>query len=97
MRGEIRMSLMQNTKNINKTDEQVYLVTLVRQSTDRPMYLDNMIYQTTAAGQQFMANLAEAFNKAGYRMEKTDANHFVLNNGLDKIELTGQSQSVYQG
>ncbi|MGM9892004.1 hypothetical protein [Limosilactobacillus sp.] len=91
------MSLMQDTQNINKTDEQVYLITLVRQSTDRPMYLDHMIYQTTAAGQKFMANLADAFSKAGYRLEKVNADHYILNNGLDKITLTGESQGIYQG
>ncbi|HJA21288.1 MAG TPA: hypothetical protein H9721_01690 [Candidatus Limosilactobacillus intestinipullorum] len=91
------MSLMQDTQNIKKTDEQVYLITLVRQSADRPMYLDHMVYQTTAAGQRFMANLADAFDKAGYRKEKTNADHYELNNGLDKITLTGKSQSVFQG
>ena len=55
------MSLMQNTQNISKTDEQVYLITLVRQSADRPMYLDSIIYKTAAAGQKYMANLADAF------------------------------------
>ena len=87
---------MQNTQNISKTDEQVYLITLVRQSADRPTYLDHMIYQTSDAGQQFMANLADAFAKAGYRQEKVSADHYELNNGLDKISLKGASQSIYQ-
>lgn len=96
MKRGIHMSLMQNTQNISKTDEQVYLITLVRQSADRPMYLDSMIYKTTEAGQAFMANLADAFAKAGYRQDKTSADHYELNNGLDKISLKGASQSVFK-
>ena len=90
------MSLMQNTLNFSKTDEQVYLITLVRQSADRPMYLDSMIYKTAAAGQKFMANLADAFAKAGYREDKVSADHYELNNGLDKIKLTGSNQSIFK-
>lgn len=90
------MSLMQNTQNISKTDEQVYLITLVRKSADRPTYLDHMIYRTSAAGQKFMANLADAFAKAGYRQKKVSADHYELDNGLDKISLTGANQDIYQ-
>lgn len=91
------MSLMQNTSKINKTDEQVYSIVLVRQSTDMPMYLDNMIYQTAEAGQKFMANMTAAFERAGYRKTKIDDDHYKLNNGLDKISLTGKVEDVYQG
>lgn len=90
------MSLMQNTSEINKTDKKVYLITLVRQSTDLPMYLDHMIYEDTAAGQKFMANLVEAFSRAGYRQKKISDDHYELNNGLDKISLTGKLQDVYK-
>ena len=38
------MSLMQNTSEINKTDKQVYLITLLRKSTNMPQYIDHMIY-----------------------------------------------------
>ena len=45
------MSLMQNTADIDKTGKQVYLITLIRESADQPMYLDQMIYESAAAGQ----------------------------------------------
>lgn len=90
------MSLMQNTADINKTGKQVYLVTLVRESTDQPMYLDQMVYESATAGQKFMANLTAAFVRAGYREQKTDADHYELNNGLDKISLTGKQQDVFE-
>ncbi len=38
------MSLMQNTSEINKTDKQVYLITLLRKSTNMPQYIDHMVY-----------------------------------------------------
>lgn len=90
------MSLMQNTADIDKTGKQVYLVTLLRESTDQPMYLDQMIYESAAAGQKFMANLTAAFVRAGYREEKVNADHYKLNNGLDKISLTGKQQDVFK-
>lgn len=90
------MSLMQNTSNIKKTSQSVYLITLVRRSADRPMYLDHMVYDSAAAGQKFMANLAAAFERAGYRLNKDDADHYQLDNGLDKITLTGSTQSVFE-
>ena len=40
------MSLMQNTSEISKTEQQVYLITLIRKSPDLPMYIDNMIYES---------------------------------------------------
>jgi hypothetical protein len=89
------MSLMQDTAEINKTDKQVYLVTMVRQSTDMPMYIDHMIYSTPAGGQKFMTKLVAAFAHAGYRDQKIDVNHYKLNNGLDKITLTGKVQDIY--
>lgn len=89
------MSLMQDVQSTNKTDQQVYLITLVRQSTDRPLYLDHMIYQTAADGEKFMARLVAAFGRAGYRQQKVTADHYELNNGLDKITLTGTAQDVY--
>ena len=55
------MSLMQNTSEINKTDKQVYLITLLRKSTNMPQYIDHMIYETAEGGQEFMARLVEAF------------------------------------
>ncbi|MFC2684297.1 MAG: hypothetical protein ACFN06_02075 [Limosilactobacillus oris] len=90
------MSLMQNTSNIKKTSQSVYLITLVRRSADRPMYLDHMVYDSAAAGQKFMTNLAAAFERAGYRLTKSDADHYQLDNGLDKITLTGSTQSVFE-
>jgi hypothetical protein len=90
------MSLMQNTSEISKTDEKVYLITLVRQSTDLPMYLDHMVYQSAAAGEKFMANLVNAFAHAGYKEKKASADHYELSNGLDKISLTGEEQDVYK-
>lgn len=90
------MSLMQNTSDINKTGKQVFLVTLVRESTDQPMYLDQMVYESAAAGEKFMANLTAAFVRAGYREQKIDADHYELNNGLDKISLTGKQQDVFE-
>lgn len=90
------MSLMQNTSNIKKTNQTVYLITLVRQSADRPMYLDHMAYESAAAGQKFMANLTAAFERAGYRLKKSEADHYLLDNGLDKISLTGSTQSVFE-
>jgi hypothetical protein len=90
------MSLMQNTSDINKTGQQVYLVTLLRESADQPMYLDQMVYESAAAGQKFMANLATAFVRAGYRKEQADADHYKLNNGLDQISLTGKQQDVFE-
>ncbi|KRM28168.1 MULTISPECIES: hypothetical protein [Limosilactobacillus] len=90
------MSLMQNASEITKTDKQVYLITFVRQSTDRPMYLDNMIYETPAAGHKFMAKLVDAFTQAGYREKQVNDDHYELNNGLDKISLTGKTQDVYK-
>ena len=90
------MSLMQNTADINKTGKQVYLVTLVRESTDQPMYLDPMVYESAAAGEKFMANLTAAFVRAGYREKQADADHYELNNGLDKISLTGKQQDVFE-
>lgn len=89
------MSLMRNTADINKTTEKIYLVTLVRRSADRPMYMDHMLYKTAEEGQKFMARLVEAFAKAGYRDKKVDADHYQLDNGLDKINLTGKEHSVY--
>lgn len=89
------MSLMQNTSEISKTDNQVYSILLVRQSADRPMYLDNMVYETPAAGQKFMAKLVDAFTQAGYRQKKVNDDHYELDNGLDKISLTGKTQDVY--
>ena len=56
------MSLMQNTSEINKTDKQVYLITLLRKSTNMPQYIDHMIYETAEGGQEFMARLVEAFH-----------------------------------
>lgn len=91
-----KMSLMQNTSNIKKTSQSVYLITLVRRSADRPMYLDHMVYDSAAAGQKFMTNLAAAFERAGYRLNKNDADHYQLDNGLDKITLTGSTQSVFE-
>ncbi|MDO4903896.1 MAG: hypothetical protein Q3959_06520 [Limosilactobacillus sp.] len=91
------MSLMQNTQDITKTNEQVYLVTLVRQSADLPMYLDNMVYKTTEAGQKFMAGLVSAFEQADYRSTKIGDDKYELDNGLDKITLTGKVQDVFQG
>ena len=61
------MSLMQNTSEINKTDKQVYLITLLRKSTNMPQYIDHMIYETAEGGQEFMARLVEAFSRAGKR------------------------------
>lgn len=90
------MSLMQDTANINKTGKQVYLVTLIRESTDQPMYLDQMIYKSADAGQKFMANLTAAFVRAGYREQKADADHYQLSNGLDKISLTGKQQDIFE-
>ena len=90
------MSLMQNTADINKTGKQVCLVTLVRESTDQPMYLDQMVYESAAAGEKFMANLTAAFVRAGYREKQADADHYELNNGLDKISLTGKQQDVFE-
>jgi hypothetical protein len=55
-----------------------------------------MIYESAAAGQKFMNNLAAAFERAGYRLSKNDADHYQLDNGLDKISLTGTSQSVFE-
>lgn len=90
------MSLMQNTTDINKTGKQVYLVTLIRESTDQPMYLDQMVYESAAAGQKFMAGLTDAFVRAGYRKQKDSADHYELNNGLDKISLTGKTEDVFE-
>ena len=90
------MSLMQNTADIDKTGKQVYLITLIRESADQPMYLDQMIYESAVAGQKFMTNLTDAFVRAGYREEKVDADHYKLNNGLDKITLTGKQQDVFE-
>lgn len=90
------MSLMQDTAEISKTDSQVYLVTMVRQSTDMPMYIDHMVYQTVAGGQKFMTKLVAAFAHAGYREKKVDADHYELSNGLDKISLTGKLEDVYE-
>jgi hypothetical protein len=55
-----------------------------------------MVYDSAAAGQKFMANLAAAFERAGYRLNKDDADHYQLDNGLDKITLTGSTQSVFE-
>ncbi|MBD5806639.1 hypothetical protein EAI26_07595 [Lactobacillus sp. 0.1XD8-4] len=90
------MSLMQNTSEISKTDTQVYLVTLVRESADMPQYIDHMVYETTEGGQKFMARLVEAFSRAGYRQKKVSDDEYLLNNGLDKITLTGETQAVFK-
>lgn len=90
------MSLLQNTSEINKTDKQVYLINLIRQSADQPTYLDHMVYENSAAGQKFMAKLVAAFVRAEYRKTKIDNDHYQLTNGLDKITLTGELQDVYQ-
>lgn len=90
------MSLMQNTSDINKTGKQVYLVTLIKESTDQPMYLDQMVYKSAAAGQKFMANLTDAFVRAGYRKQQVDADHYKLSNGLDKISLTGKQHDIFE-
>ena len=90
------MSLMQNTSEITKTDKQVYLITLVRQSADLPMYLDHMVYETPAAGYKFMAKLVNAFTEAGYRQKQVNEDHYELDNGLDKISLTGKTQDVFK-
>lgn len=89
------MALMQDTAEISKTNQEVYLVTMIRRSADLPMYLDNMVYDSPDAGHKFMAKLVAAFERAGYRKEKIDDDHYKLNNGLDKISLTGKIQSVF--
>lgn len=89
------MSLMQNTSEISKTDQQVYSITLVRQSADLPMYLDNMIYESQASGRKFMTKLVDSFTKAGYRQKKLNDDKYELNNGLDKITLTGKVEDIY--
>ncbi|MEY8442245.1 hypothetical protein AALA17_06375 [Lactobacillaceae bacterium 24-114] len=90
------MSLMQDTAEINKTDRQVYLVSLLRKSPDLPMYFDQMIYDSSQAGQKFMKKLVAAFVRAGYREEKLSDDHYKLDNGLDKIDLRGKLEDVYQ-
>lgn len=90
------MSLMQNTSEISKTDQQVYSIILIRKSPDLPMYIDNMIYESSQSGQKFMQKLVAAFSRAGYRNKQIDDDHYELNNGLDKISLTGKLQDVYQ-
>lgn len=90
------MSLMQDTSEISKTDQQVYLITLVRKSPDLPMYIDNMIYESTQSGQKFMSKLVAAFSRAGYRDTKINDDHYELTNGLDNISLTGKLQDVYK-
>ena len=91
------MSLMQNTSEINKTDKQVYLITLLRKSTNMPEYIDHMIYETAEGGQEFMAHLVEAFSWAGYREKKLSDDKYNLDNGLDKITLRGSYQPIYKG
>ncbi|WP_302118147.1 hypothetical protein [uncultured Limosilactobacillus sp.] len=91
------MSLMQNTSEINKTDKQVYLVTLIRRSTNMPQYIDHMVYETAEGGQKFMARLVEAFSRAGYRQQKISDDKYDLDNGLDKITLRGTTQPIYKG
>ena len=91
------MSLMQNTSEINKTDKQVYLITLLRKSTNMPQYIDHMIYETAEGGQEFMARLVEAFSRAGYRQKKLSDDKYNLDNGLDKITLQGSYQPIYKG
>lgn len=87
---------MRNTSEISKTDAQVYLVTLIRESADMPQYIDHMIYETQAGGQKFMSRLVEAFSRAGYRQKKVSDDEYLLNNGLDKITLTGEVQDIYK-
>lgn len=90
------MSLMQNTSEISKTDQQVYSITLVRESADLPMYLDNMIYDSEESGRKFMQKMVGSFSNAGYRQKKINDDHYELNNGLDKISLTGKVEDVYK-
>ncbi|MCZ3747431.1 hypothetical protein L2520_08545 [Limosilactobacillus vaginalis] len=90
------MSLMQNTSEISKTDQQVYSITLVRKSPDLPMYIDNMIYESAQSGQKFMTKLVAAFSRAGYRDSKVDDDHYKLTNGLDKISLSGKLEDVFK-
>ncbi|MBC8744823.1 hypothetical protein H5W18_09620 [Lactobacillus sp. Marseille-P7033] len=90
------MSLMQNTSEINKTDKQVYLVTLIRRSTNMPQYIDHMVYETAEGGQKFMTRLVEAFLRAGYRQQKISDDKYDLDNGLDKITLRGTTQPIYK-
>ena len=92
----IRMSLMQNTSEISKTDQQVYSITLIRNSPDLPMYIDNMVYESTQSGQKFMEKLVAAFSRAGYRDTKVDDHHYELTNGLDKISLSGKLEDVFK-
>lgn len=89
------MSLMQNTSEISKTEQQVYLITLIRKSPDLPMYIDNMIYESVQSGQKFMTKLVAAFSR-GYRDSKVDDDHYELTNGLDKISLSGKLEDVFK-
>ena len=90
------MSLMQNTSEISKTDQQVYSITLIRKSPDLPMYIDNMIYESVQSGQKFMTKLVAAFSRAGYRANKIDDDHYKLSNGLDQISIYGKLQDVFK-
>lgn len=90
------MSLMQNTAEISKTDQQVYSITLIRKSPDLPMYIDNMIYESVQSGQKFMTKLVAAFSRAGYHDNKIDDDHYKLSNGLDQISIYGKLQDVFK-